>query len=93
MSQSTLLGDILITVVNFLINMFVYELFTTVLNGKARYSTQKSIMFVVVHIAITILPIFKFPSINTLFTYVNVENPLSNSETIIINMFITFVNV
>ena len=58
-----------------------------------RGTLRKSIMFVVVHIAITIVPIFKFPSINVLFTYVNVENPLSNSEIAIINMFITFVNV
>ena len=59
-----------------------------------RGTLQKSIMFVVVHIAITIVRVFKFTSINILFTYVNVENSLPNLEIAIINMnFITFVNV
>ena len=58
-----------------------------------RGTVRKSIMFVVVHIAITIVPIFKFPCYKYFFAYVNVEHSLSNSEIATINMFITFVNV
>ena len=52
-------------------------------------------MLIVVHVAITVVHVFKFTSITFLLTYINVvTNLLSNLEITIINKnFITFVHV
>ena len=71
--------------------MFVYVL-CTILNVAG--TLVKFMMFIVVHVAITLVHDFKFKSITFLFSYINVVNSLPNLEITILNKnFITFVHV